>query len=102
LCSFWPPRHSATLFKELDVGVNHACPGGFTALYIAAQSKHLKMVWGLVEELGVDVNEPKNEGRTPLMLASYLKCDKIVKDLIKHGTNARSLTPADENTVDVS
>jgi ankyrin repeat protein len=54
--------------KELDVDINDVCPGGFTVLNFAIQSENLKMVRCLFEELGVDVNQPKNDGRTSLML----------------------------------
>ena len=50
---------------ESGAEVNHANKNGSTALYVAAQSGHVRATRALLEA-GAEVNRAYNKGRTPL------------------------------------
>ena len=65
---------------------------GFTALHWAAWSGMRFTSYKLIKK-GIDINQPENNGYTPLMLAAMRGNDKVVDLLLKMGAN-----PALKNT----
>jgi hypothetical protein len=98
------------LVKELgaevnlrNTGVNRASDeNGFTPLLIAIEIGHLQKARSLIEDLGADANKATDDGRTPLMMASYYKHATIVHLLPKHGADSPASAPLFGTAADVS
>jgi ankyrin repeat protein len=81
------------LVGELGVDVNQMDRTGgvrTTALLAAIGSGNLELVRILVKEFGADVNLVSYDGSTPLIVASHLKHEKIIKLLLKAGADAQA------------
>jgi hypothetical protein len=75
---------------------------GATALMISAQEGHLDVVGCLVEKLGADVNQLKDNGSTALMFAAGQRHDKTVVYLLRHGADPKVCAPGLGTAADIS
>jgi hypothetical protein len=62
----------------------------------------MAVVQCLVKELGADINQPRSDGGTPLMIASSNKHANIVRWLIKEGADTQTSAPEWGTAADVS
>ena len=74
------------LLNRSTDSINHQANNGTTALYIACQNAHDLVATNLLSK-GADPNLARNDGWTPLVVASFKGCSDIVEHLIKHGAH---------------
>lgn len=73
-----------------------ACQDGATALFIAAQNGHLRILEVLLEH-GAKTDAARTDGATPLWIASQMGHDHIVRRLLRAGAKVdatRHVSPA--------
>lgn len=78
--------------------INQKNIGGATALHLSARMDNLEITKILVEN-GADVNVVDNENMTPLMRASIIGSDKIVKLLLQYKANASLLSSVNKSVI---
>ena len=62
--------------------MNNVTISGATALILAAEKGHVKVVKLLLKKEGIEVNRADHDGRTPISVAADLRHGKIVDLLL--------------------
>ena len=79
--------------KDKTVELNEKDVDGKTALYLAAENDHPRVVDRLIETEGVDLNAETSDGWTPLMIAIEKGHENIAKRLIYKGADVKWKLP---------